>query len=439
MLVLRPGVGRGLRGARRRFHALAGLPPDLAARAASLLGPDARPTEVQREAVPELCERWRAGAGRDVSMLRAHTGQGKTLAYVLPLLARLGGVPRRRGTRGPRAVVLVPTPEVGLQVAGAVQAAAGALGEGEDARAVMQGRAAADAEADTALVQVRCARGAAGPGGDCEVMVATPRVAADLLLEGRGARGLGGVEVLVADEAEVTLRPASRRLHQKARELRKARPKAGRRLLVGLWRASPGTPALLVSATASATLRNEAHQAMRQSGTENPPHVDVIGGAAGVPPGIRHAVVPVGRAEGRAAAAAALFRAEGMGRALALVDDREGVAATVERLREAGLRAAALHSLPHMGAKERRRAEADAEVLVAAERACRGVHLHALGHVLMLSPATSSPAYAHAAGRTGRLGAPGSVWALLTADEEPRHRRRVERLRVELQTRPLLK
>src|SRR5687768_17422614 len=68
------------------------------------------PTPIQREAIPPLL------AGRDV-LGQAATGTGKTAAFALPMLQRLG---TERGRLGVRGVILVPTRELAIQVAGAV-------------------------------------------------------------------------------------------------------------------------------------------------------------------------------------------------------------------------------------------------------------------------------------------------------------------------------
>lgn len=63
------------------------------------------PTEIQERAIPRI----RSGA--DVIGV-AQTGTGKTLAYLLPILTSL----RKAEVNGPRALVLVPTRELALQV-----------------------------------------------------------------------------------------------------------------------------------------------------------------------------------------------------------------------------------------------------------------------------------------------------------------------------------
>src|SRR3954452_8812626 len=69
------------------------------------------PTPIQTEAIPLVL------AGRDL-MAGAQTGTGKTAAFVLPMLQRLGRPTgdRRAARRGPRALVLAPTRELALQV-----------------------------------------------------------------------------------------------------------------------------------------------------------------------------------------------------------------------------------------------------------------------------------------------------------------------------------
>src|SRR5688572_32993505 len=66
------------------------------------------PTAIQREAIPPLLER------RDV-LAEAPTGTGKTAAFALPTIQLLAALDGRDGP--PRALVLVPTRELAMQVA----------------------------------------------------------------------------------------------------------------------------------------------------------------------------------------------------------------------------------------------------------------------------------------------------------------------------------
>src|SRR5690349_7931405 len=54
-------------------------------------------------------------AGRDV-LGRGRTGSGKTYAFLLPLVTRLGRTRTTRRATRPRAIVLVPTRELAVQI-----------------------------------------------------------------------------------------------------------------------------------------------------------------------------------------------------------------------------------------------------------------------------------------------------------------------------------
>ena len=70
----------------------------------------ASPTAVQARTIPRML------AGRDV-LVRAETGSGKTLSYIAPLYAKIGGItPRVTRNEGTRGLVLVPTRELVTQV-----------------------------------------------------------------------------------------------------------------------------------------------------------------------------------------------------------------------------------------------------------------------------------------------------------------------------------
>lgn len=85
----------------------AGLHPSLL-RALTLRG-YRTPTPIQRQTVPALL----ASPPRDLVGM-ARTGSGKTLAYMIPLVQRLGG--QHSTAFGARALILIPTRELALQV-----------------------------------------------------------------------------------------------------------------------------------------------------------------------------------------------------------------------------------------------------------------------------------------------------------------------------------
>ena len=136
------------------------------------------PTPIQREAIPVLI------TGGDM-LGQAATGTGKTAAFALPLLDRLTGDKASRGH--PRALVLVPTRELAMQVAEALHKYA----KGTNLIVVpLYGGAPMDH-------QIRALRRGA------EVIVATPGRALDHLR--RTTLNLSRVEVLVLDEADEML------------------------------------------------------------------------------------------------------------------------------------------------------------------------------------------------------------------------------------------
>ena len=67
------------------------------------------PTPIQSEAIPLVL------AGHDL-LGGAQTGTGKTAAFGLPLLNRLSKQTAANGPRKPRALILVPTRELAVQV-----------------------------------------------------------------------------------------------------------------------------------------------------------------------------------------------------------------------------------------------------------------------------------------------------------------------------------
>ena len=132
------------------------------------------PTEIQRLAVPSALE------GLDV-LGTAQTGTGKTAAFTLPMIQRLG----EEIVHGrPRGLVITPTRELAQQVAAAVET----YGSTSDVECVVvHGGTPMGPE----MRELRYG---------CDVLVATPGRLLDHLR--RGSVDLGEVEVLILDEAD---------------------------------------------------------------------------------------------------------------------------------------------------------------------------------------------------------------------------------------------
>ncbi len=133
-----------------------------------------QPTKIQCQAVPAALE------GRDL-LATANTGTGKTAAFTLPMIQRLG----EDAVHGrPRGLVVTPTRELAQQVAAAIET-----------------------YAVTSNVECVVVHGGTHVGSEarelgygCDVLVATPGRLLDHLR--RGAADLSEVEVLVLDEAD---------------------------------------------------------------------------------------------------------------------------------------------------------------------------------------------------------------------------------------------
>nr|MBP8221654.1 DEAD/DEAH box helicase [Aeromonadaceae bacterium] len=137
----------------------------------------AAPTPIQARAIPVIL------AGRDL-MAGAQTGTGKTAAFVLPLLEQLMQHPASDTARPIRALVLVPTRELAVQVAESV--ARYGQGTGLTSTQVYGGVSIA---AQVAALQA-----------GVDLLIATPGRLLDHLRQ--GALSLDSLRHLVFDEAD---------------------------------------------------------------------------------------------------------------------------------------------------------------------------------------------------------------------------------------------
>lgn len=340
-----------------------------------------KPTPVQQAAIPPVLE------GRDV-MAAAQTGTGKTAAFTLPLLQRLGS--ERAKSRRPRALVLTPTRELAAQIEDSVAS----YGRYTRVRtAVVFGG-----------VNIKPQIAALNRG--VEILVATPGRLLDLA--GQGAVDLRSIEVLVLDEADRMLDMGF--IHDIKRVMK---------LLPGKEKRQN----LLFSATFSADIRRLAGGLLT-----DPVQVEVA------PPNstadrVEQAVCFVEKPMKRGCLSALI--ADGNWRqVLVFTRTKHGANRLAQQLEKDGLPAMAIHGNKSQSARTRALAAFKAgelRVLVATDIAARGLDIEELPYVVNYELPNVSEDYVHRIGRTARAGQSGRAVSLVDT-EERKLLRDIERL-----------
>jgi ATP-dependent RNA helicase RhlE len=329
-------------------------------------------TSVQSQAIPAILQ------GRDVLGL-APTGSGKTAAFLLPLLHRLLAVPGLQDERPRRlrALVLAPTRELAQQI----EAAASALAP--ELKTVL---AVGGVSINPQMMALR---------GGAHLVVATPGRLLDLL--GQRALLLGGVEMLVLDEADRLLDLGF------ADEIQRVLawlPVRRQNLLF------TATLPASVAALADGVLRKDALRIDVRPGGDAPVG-DVTQRAIEVD---THRRTPLLRQ---------LMKQERWTRVLVFVATQYASEHVADKLRQAGLPAAALHGQQSAGRRRQALldlAEGRLAVLVATDLAARGLDVDGLQVVVNHDLPRSAVDYTHRIGRTGRAGTSGLAVSFICAD-----------------------
>ncbi len=337
------------------------------------------PTPVQREAIPPLLE------GRDV-IAQAQTGTGKTAAFGLPMIERLGGE-----ARGPEGLILAPTRELAVQVAEAIHR----FGKhrGTIVVAVYGGQ-----PIDRQL------RALSKP---VDVVVGTPGRLMDHMR--RETLKLDQVRFVVLDEADEMLDMGF------AEDIE---------TILG------HTPAVRQSVLFSATMPSRIDRMARRHLTD-PVRIRPEREAtpAGATPRVRQSAYVVARAY-KAAALGRVLDQEAPTAAIVFCRTRAEVDELTETLTGRGYRAEAIHG--GLGQEQRSRVierlkAGTAELLVATDVAARGLDIDQLTHVINFDVPSAPEAYVHRIGRVGRAGREG-VAITLVQPREHRQLRDIERL-----------
>ncbi|MCX6066566.1 MAG: DEAD/DEAH box helicase [Chloroflexi bacterium] len=290
------------------------------------------PTPIQEVAIPA------ALAGDDL-IGTAQTGTGKTAAFVLPILHKLLNGPRRVA----RALIVTPTRELAEQI-------------NDSIRELAVG------------TQIRSATiyGGVGPGPQVkalrdgvEILVACPGRLLDLIAQGYAR--LGGIEVLVLDEAD---RMFDMGFLPDVRKIIKAVP--------------PKRQTMLFSATFPKEIEELASMSLHE-----PHRTDT------------DSVLVFTRTKHRAERLA-------------------------HQIAHAGFRVTSLHS--NRSQNQRQAAlngfkSGHFQFMVAADIAARGLDVESISHVINFDMPDTADAYIHRIGRTGRAERTGDAFTLVTPDD----------------------
>ena len=351
-----------------------GLRDELVARLAELDYEE--PTPIQREAIPVLLE------GVDL-LGQAATGTGKTAAFALPLLHRLGEAEPTQ----PSALILVPTRELAMQV----QQAVSTYGRGLGVRAV-----AVFGGQPIRRQLESIARGA-------HVVVATPGRAIDLI--DRGALRLDAITTVVLDEADEMLDMGFTEDIETILE---------------------HTPAERQTVLFSATLPRRI-TAIAQRHQRDPRRITIHPGDVGADAGLVRQIAYVVDRHHKAAALARILDVEAAPSAIVFCRPRAEVDELAVTMNSRNHRAEALHGGMDQEQRDRvmgRLRDGTAELLIATDVAARGLDIDALTHVVNYDVPAAPEAYVHRIGRVGRAGRTGTAITLV----EPRQRRLLENI-----------
>ncbi|WP_226002570.1 DEAD/DEAH box helicase [Paenibacillus sp. BJ-4] len=328
------------------------------------------PTPVQQESIPLLMQ------DQDV-IAEAHTGTGKTLAFLLPILQKMN-----LEKRHPQALVIAPTRELALQITEEAKRLA-AIEPKLSLLAVYGGQ---DVER-----QLRKLKGGA------QLIIGTPGRLLDHLR--RGTLDLGGVKMLVLDEADQMLHMGF--LNDVETILQEVPYRR---------------QTMLFSATMPAGIRKLARVYMNEP-------IDVkVKSASSVPVSQIRQVVVQTTDRGKQQALVDMLNTDRPYLAVIFCRTKRRAAKLNEELQEMGFASGELHGDLSQNKREqvmKAFREAKLQLLVATDVAARGLDVEGVTHVFNYDMPQDAESYIHRIGRTGRAGGKGVAVTLATPRDVP--------------------
>ncbi len=331
---------------------------------------------------------------------QARTGMGKTFAFGVPLLHRITTEAAGPATSGtdtaadrplngtPRALIVVPTRELCLQVFGDLSGAAKYLtAEGGAARPLSVVSIYGGRPYEPQIESLR--KGA-------DVVVGTPGRLLDLAQQGH--LQLGGLSVLVLDEADEMLDlgflPDIERILKQIPAQRQA---------------------MLFSATMPDPIITLARTFMNQ-----PTHIRAEAPDSSATHDTTEQFAYRAHALDKVEMVARILQAEGRGATMVFTRTKRTAQKVADELAERGFKVGAVHG--DLGQIAREKAlkafrTGDIDVLVATDVAARGIDIDDITHVINYQIPEDEQAYVHRIGRTGRAGKTGVAITLVDWDE----------------------
>lgn len=328
-----------------------------------------KPTPVQERAIPLVL------AGRDI-VAAAQTGTGKTAAFCLPSMDRLGHV--KKGV-GPLMLVVTPTRELAQQI-----------GEVADLMAVSTHHRITTVVGGLSYKpQIeRLSRGT-------DVLIATPGRLIDLM--DQKAVDLSGVQVLVLDEAD---RMLDMGFLPSVKKIVAATPKSRQ--------------TLLFSATIDKSILDVVGTMLRDPATVE------IARKGDVADTVEHFVIHMPQSV-KPAALKAVLEEKGFYRVIVFARTRSRADSSCRRLRRAGYAVEAIHSDRSQNQRKRaldKFAKGEVNIITATDVLARGIDVEDVDYVINYDVPTQPEDYIHRIGRTGRAGSQGFAVTFVTPETE---------------------
>ncbi len=320
---------------------------------------------------------------------QAKTGTGKTLGFGIPALQRVVG-PKDDGFEklpvpgAPQAMVIVPTRELAVQVAGDLTTASKHLGV---RIATIYGGRAYEPQIESLQKGV-------------EVVVGTPGRLIDLLRQRH--LNLKNVKIVILDEADEMLDLG---------------------FLPDVETLIAGTPAVRQTMLFSATMPGPVVAMARRYMTQ-PTHIRAADpdDEGLTKRDIRQLIYRAHNLD-KIEVLARILQARGRGRSIIFTKTKRTAAKVSEELVDRGFAAAAIHGDLGQGAREqalRAFRNNKVDVLVATDVAARGIDVDDVTHVVNYQCVEDEKIYLHRVGRTGRAGNKGTAVTFVDWDDMPR-------------------